>query len=267
MDMVVTTLGGERDMAVDAAVLKAVRGAADPAARLNETLMTELRPTFFLGQLPNLLAGNIAIVHGVTGSARVLLGEEEAGVDTIGIATARIAGGQSDCVLAGAGYNGKRKDILLYLVAAGHALAGEWRPVFEREASGGGIVLGSIGAFLVLEAAAAARARGATPIAKLAALSRTRPCRTMVPRAKRRWTGLWSHLAPQLEPDHLAVISGASGAEPATSAERGFFSGSRCRCGQPGAISDMRPGAVSRQRGDRRTARRAGQAVCAIRRV
>jgi 3-oxoacyl-[acyl-carrier-protein] synthase II len=223
MDMVVTTLGGERDMAVDAAVLKAVSGASDPAATLNETLMTELRPTFFLGQLPNLLAGNIAIVHGVTGSARVLLGEEEAGVDTIGIATARIAGGQSDRVLAGAGYNGKRKDILLYLVAAGHALAGEWRPVFEREASGGGIVLGSIGAFLVLEAAEAARARGATPIAKLAGVVSDATVPDDGAAREATLDRLWSRLAPRLRPDHLAVISGASGAEPATSAERRFL--------------------------------------------
>ncbi len=222
-DMVVTTLGGERDMAVDAAVLKAAVGAPDRASCVSETLMRELRPTFFLGQLPNLLAGNIAIVHGVTGSARVLLGEEQAGVDTLRIAAAQIACGQSDRVLAGAGYNGSRKDTLLYLVAAGHALAGEWRPVFDRTAAGGGIALGSIGAFLLLEAAEAARARGAVPIARLA---------TVVSDAAMPEDGaargamlqrLWSQLAPRLRQERLAVISGASGAEPATSIERRFL--------------------------------------------
>jgi 3-oxoacyl-[acyl-carrier-protein] synthase II len=223
LDTVVTTLGGERDMAVDLAVLRAVRTATDPGACLNEILMTELRPTFFLGQLPNLLAGNIAIVHGVTGSADVLLGEEQAGVDTMRIAAARIGSGQSDCVLAGASYNGSRKDSLLYLVAAGHALSGQSRPVFEREPSGGGIVLGSIGAFLVLEAAAAARERGAQPIAKLTkVVADVAAADDMASRAATLGE-LWSRLEPKLSPEHLAVISGASGAEPATSLEHRFL--------------------------------------------
>jgi 3-oxoacyl-[acyl-carrier-protein] synthase II len=223
MDMVVTTLGGERDMAADAAVLKAARGAADPAACLNETLMTELRPTFFLGQLPNLLAGNIAIIHGVTGSARVLLGEEEAGADTLRLAAARISAGQSDCVLAGASYNGARMDILLYLVSAGHALASEWRPVFERAATGGGIALGSAGAFLVLEAAEAARERGARPIARLTSIVSDTSAPDDLAAREATLQQLWSQLAPQLKPGCLAVISGVSGAEPATSVERRFL--------------------------------------------
>ena len=43
--------------------------------------MSDLRPTLFLAQLSNLLAGNISIVHGVTGSSRTFMGEEAAGVD------------------------------------------------------------------------------------------------------------------------------------------------------------------------------------------
>ena len=38
--------------------------------------MSDLRPTLFLAQLSNLLAGNISIVHGVTGSSRTFMGEE-----------------------------------------------------------------------------------------------------------------------------------------------------------------------------------------------
>ena len=67
MDMIVAAGGGERDLNVDAAILSGMRGAADPAAFLNERLMSDLRPTLFLAQLSNLLAGNISIVHGVTG--------------------------------------------------------------------------------------------------------------------------------------------------------------------------------------------------------
>ena len=47
---------------------------------LNERLMSDLRPTLFLAQLSNLLAGNIAIVHGVSGTSRTFMGEEVAGV-------------------------------------------------------------------------------------------------------------------------------------------------------------------------------------------
>jgi len=45
--------------------------------------MGGLRPTLFLAQLSNLLAGNISIVHGVTGSSRTFMGEEVAGVDAV----------------------------------------------------------------------------------------------------------------------------------------------------------------------------------------
>src|SRR5690348_4763164 len=67
MDMIVAAAGGERDLAVDIAILNAAaKGNSDPGF-LNERLMNGLRPTLFLAQLSNLLAGNIAIVHGVSG--------------------------------------------------------------------------------------------------------------------------------------------------------------------------------------------------------
>ena len=75
--------------------------------------MSDLRPTLFLAQLSNLLAGNIAIVHGVTGSSRTFMGEEAAGVDAARIALARIAAGQSDIALIGGSQNGERKDLLV----------------------------------------------------------------------------------------------------------------------------------------------------------
>src|SRR5713226_2354938 len=81
MDMIVAAGGGERDVAVDAAILTNKSKAANPEAFLNERLMSDLRPTLFLAQLSNLLAGNISIVHGVTGSSRTFMGEEAAGVD------------------------------------------------------------------------------------------------------------------------------------------------------------------------------------------
>jgi len=79
--MIVAAGGGERDIGVDIAILKADANGNSAPGFLNERLMSDLRPTLFLAQLSNLLAGNIAIVHGVTGSSRTFMGEEAAGVD------------------------------------------------------------------------------------------------------------------------------------------------------------------------------------------
>src|ERR1700722_16994278 len=56
MDMITAAGGGERDVAVDSAILSGIRTAANPGAFLNERLLSDLRPTLFLAQLPNLLA-------------------------------------------------------------------------------------------------------------------------------------------------------------------------------------------------------------------
>ena len=88
--MIVAAGGGERDYAVDAAIMSALPSAADPGAYLNEHLLSDLRPTLFLAQLSNLLAGNISIVHGVVGSSRTFMGEEASGTDAVRIACARI---------------------------------------------------------------------------------------------------------------------------------------------------------------------------------
>src|ERR1700690_2864364 len=114
MDMIVAAGGGERDLAVDSTILSGIRGAKDPGAYLNERLMSDLRPTLFLAQLSNLLAGNISIVHGVTGSSRTFMGEEPAGVDAVRVAFARIMSGQSDIALVGGSYNGERPDSLMF---------------------------------------------------------------------------------------------------------------------------------------------------------
>src|SRR5476651_664851 len=112
MDMIVAAGGGERDLAVDSTILSGIQHAKNPGAYLNERLMSDLRPTLFLAQLSNLLAGNISIVHGVTGSSRTFMGEESSGVDAVRIALARIASGQSDIALVGGAHNGERTDLL-----------------------------------------------------------------------------------------------------------------------------------------------------------
>ncbi|MCO5090561.1 beta-ketoacyl-ACP synthase [Bosea sp. (in: a-proteobacteria)] len=167
LQVIVAAGGGERDHAVDAAILEGLRGANEPGAFLNERLMSDLRPTLFLAQLSNLLAGNIAIVHGVTGPSRTFMGEEQAGVDAIRTAHARIAAGQSDLMLVGGAYNAERRDMLLLFELGGYLRRDGFAPVFEREAAPG-LITGSAGAFLVLESAERAAARGARAYAKLA---------------------------------------------------------------------------------------------------
>ncbi|MGO4714546.1 beta-ketoacyl-ACP synthase [Bradyrhizobium sp. 2TAF24] len=219
LDIIATTTGGERDLAVDTAALAGLPGAADTAAFLNDTLMNGLRPTFFLGQLPNLLAGNIAMVHGVGGSARTVLGEESAGADAVGLGFRRVAGGQSDLALVGGACNGERRDLLLFLVAAGQALTADAPAVFAREAHGGGVALGSLGAFLVLESADHAQARGAPPLARLTEVLSEAAPRDAAARAA-SLDALWAQVAPRVDLHHTAILSGATGAEPATGLER-----------------------------------------------
>src|SRR6476661_1119027 len=130
MDMIVAAGGGERDYAVDAAILSAMPSTGDPGAFLNEHLLSDLRPTLFLAQLSNLLAGNISIVHGVVGSSRTFMGEEAAGTDAVRIACARIAAGQGELFLVGGSYNAQRPDVLLHYELGGllwkRPFAGVW---------------------------------------------------------------------------------------------------------------------------------------------
>jgi 3-oxoacyl-[acyl-carrier-protein] synthase II len=221
MDMIVAAGGGERDVAVDSTILSNKGKAADPGAYLNERLMSDLRPTLFLAQLSNLLAGNISIVHGVTGSSRTFMGEEAAGVNAVHIALARIQAGQSELALVGGSHNGERSDLLLLYGAGGHMLRASFKPVWER-APAGGMVLGSLGAFLVLEARSHAEARNAKPLSRLSAVVSERSNRsagTLTAALAR----MWRSLLPQSPAGGIAVISGATGAEPATSEERAWL--------------------------------------------
>ncbi|WP_378950483.1 beta-ketoacyl-ACP synthase [Mesorhizobium sp. ANAO-SY3R2] len=221
MDMVVAAGGGERDEAVDAGVLAASENRADHDMLLNEKLTTELRPTLFLAQLSNLLAGNISIVHKVTGSSRTFMGEEGAGVSAIETAAARIRSGQSTHVLVGGAFQTEHSDMLLGYELAGYLHRGPWKPVWQRQGSeGGGVVSGSGGAFLVLESREHAEGRGQKIYAELGPV--------VSGRAKRRNGGLTSGIAEllaktQLPDGELLTISGASGAHAATAAEKAAF--------------------------------------------
>jgi len=220
-DMIVAAGSGERDLAVDATILEGLPKAENPAAFLNERLMNDLRPTLFLAQLSNLLAGNISIVHGVTGSSRTFMGEEAAGVDAVRIALARIHAGQSELALVGGSHNGERKDLLAQYDFGGFMLKGGYRPVWERGPEGG-FASASLGAFLIIEERAHAERRGAKPLARLVAAFSDR-CERKPGGVRQSLRGLWEKIAPSIASGHYAVFSGASGAEPATGEERAFL--------------------------------------------
>jgi 3-oxoacyl-[acyl-carrier-protein] synthase II len=220
MDMVIAAGGGERDIAVDTSILSALAKGNDAPGFLNERLMSDLRPTLFLAQLSNLLAGNIAIVHGVCGTSRTFMGEEVAGVDAARIALARIAAGESDIALIGGSHNGERKDLLVLYEFGDFNLKDKFAPVWER-AEHGGIALGSGGAFLVIESKPHAQARGAKPFARLTSVvadlcQRKRPG-DVTATLERLWPKLGQITG------NGAIITGATGVEPVTSEERAFL--------------------------------------------
>ncbi len=215
MDLIVAAGGGERDVSVDTQILDASRTRNDRDVMLNEKLTTELRPTLFLAQLSNLLAGNISIVHQVTGSSRTFMGEEGAGMSALQTAVARIKSGQSTHILVGGALNAEHLDICLSYELNGFLKRDGWSPLWARQGSeGGGVITGSGSAFLVLESRAHAEGRGARAYAKLASVSGNQATRN---------GDLEQSISSVLEnvsPSGADIIyTGASGAHDAISAE------------------------------------------------
>ncbi|QEE09385.1 beta-ketoacyl-ACP synthase [Bartonella kosoyi] len=216
MDMIVAASGGERDITVDTQILSKARAVTDHASILNVALSTELRPTLFLAQLSNLLAGNISIVHKVTGSSRTFMGEEGSGLSALQIAVARIKSGQSTHALVGSSYNAQSYDMLLAHELGGLLTHNGWSPVWDRKIHfGGGIITGSGGVFLVLESREHAKKRNARAYAEISQIITDQTDRTKMP--------LKESIATMLKmvgaKDSLA-ISAASGAHEATKAEK-----------------------------------------------
>ncbi|MEX0590736.1 MAG: beta-ketoacyl-ACP synthase, partial [Xanthobacteraceae bacterium] len=94
-----------------------------------------------------------------------------------------------------------------------------YEPVWTRGKNHPGIAVGSIGAFLVIESRAHAEARGARAYAKLSHIAADR-CRRHVDSLQAAVSRLIEGVAPWLASGRYAVLSSASGATPATQAER-----------------------------------------------
>jgi 3-oxoacyl-[acyl-carrier-protein] synthase II len=220
--MVIAAGAGERDAAADEGILTGISSASNPENFLNERLSNDLRPTLFLAQLPNLLAGNISIVHKVTGSSRTFLGEEISGVSAVEIVFRRIRAGQGDIFLVGGASVAGRKDMMLQRAIGGTLWSGEPVSVWARPERGGGTVLGSLGAFLVIESRDHAEARGRKPYARIGAV---------LSQQTRRQPGA-ATAAAQRQFDEIAeagggrpppVLSGATGMAQATAEEQGLL--------------------------------------------
>ncbi|KEQ08093.1 beta-ketoacyl-ACP synthase [Pseudorhizobium pelagicum] len=210
MDMIVAAGGGERDIKVDSLIVDEALKRNDRETLLNEKLTTELRPTLFLAQLSNLLAGNISIVHKVTGSSRTFMGEEAAGISAVETAFHRIKSGQSSHSLVGGAFVAERADILLLVEGIGAHATGDWHPLWQRSSdNGGGMIMGSVGAFLVLESRAHAVERGAHIYATIDAVEGDRGNRDDN-RLEQRLSRL-SGLAMDADPSETLLFSGASG--------------------------------------------------------
>jgi hypothetical protein len=137
--------GGERDEAADQAIIAACDAAGEYEETLNKGLMEQLRPTLFLSQLPNLLAANIALLYGLTGSSVTLMGGVIGGAQAIQLAISRIQSGQASRVLVGGVSNNESNEITAAY----------------------GFHLGSASGFLILESEQAAKARQAPILAQL----------------------------------------------------------------------------------------------------
>ena len=216
MQMFVAAGRGERDNNFDERTLSGVLQAGDPDVFLNERLMSDLRPTLSLAQLTNLVAGNISVVHGVTGASLTFLGEEQSGIDALRIAHARIASGQTDIALVGGSSNAERADVLMVCAMGGFLWSGPFASVWERPARGGGFILGSGAAFVMLEAREHAAARDVEPLASVAGVAAERTRREPGD-VEASLTRLWREVEAGSEP---AVVSGATGVTGVTKEER-----------------------------------------------
>jgi 3-oxoacyl-[acyl-carrier-protein] synthase II len=226
MDLIVAAGGGERDVALDDAVLAALAPLPpeQAAVKLNELLASGLRPTLFLAQLSNLLAGNISIVHGVTGASRSFMGEEQAGADAVRIAAARLAEGNSAIALAGGAYSAPRWDMLMLYNCGGLLRRGPYAPVFSRGAAPGAIS-GTLGAFVIMETAAHARARGARGLARLNTVVSAQARRNADDPGHEAMAQAYARIAPRLGDGVLPVISGCTGVAGPTALEHEVLGG------------------------------------------
>ena len=216
-DMIVAARGSVCDIEVSREVLKMTNDLSDEQAQpiITQYLSDNLRPTLFLTQLPNLLAGNISIVHKITGSSRTLMGEEGAGIAAVQTAHARIRNGQDQIILVGGAFTSECLETLLTMELGGRLYKGEHKPISERMGNNqSGMIMGTVGAFIVLESKTHAQMRKANGYCEIDDV--------ISDNCNRENGGVKNAVEKMMEkiggqPD--AIISGASGMEDVTRQE------------------------------------------------
>jgi 3-oxoacyl-[acyl-carrier-protein] synthase II len=161
-------------------------------------------------------------VHGIKASSRTFMGEEMAGLAAVENCWRRIAAGQADLVLVGGALNAEREDLLLGFELGQNLWQGPYAPVWGRRDAGGGMILGSVGAFLVLEARSHAEARQVRPYARIVDVATNRDGRC-AGELTQSLIGLFEGMRSHELQGPLPILSGASGVEPATSGETAFL--------------------------------------------
>ncbi|MEJ2123669.1 MAG: beta-ketoacyl-ACP synthase II, partial [Alphaproteobacteria bacterium] len=118
----------------------------------------------------------------------------------------------------------EREDQLLIFELGKQLWQGAHKPVWARHGAGGGMVLGSLGAFLVIEAREHAEARGARGYARISGAVSGRSGREIGSEAA-SLRALFNAMDVKLPLSELPVMSGASGVEPTLAAELAFLRG------------------------------------------
>ena len=236
--------GGERDLMVDQTILEGV-GAAPDGRRSSSTSgspTTSARrsswPSFPTSSPATSPSSTRSPARRAPSWAR-----NWPSVSAVEIAARRIAADQGDIFLVGGAVLAERKDVLLVLAGAGWAWHGDPVSVWARPEKGGGAMMGSVGAFLVLEAREHAEKRGKTPYARLGTVLSGRSRREPGQAAADRRRAVRD--APQgSRRPALAVISGANGVLRPTREERDWLAGLKAA----GAIDTVRGAAQHARR-------------------
>lgn len=168
-------VGSSKEASDPVPVLEATLVARNPdgsvdMARLGEQASSVFYPLFYVEGLQAASLFYISQAHGLKGANCYFAGGAEASAIAVGRAFRAIRRGEADVALAGGFDDGSfwwnmvKFDTLGLLTGRNDLGAAACRP-WDAERDGG--VLGEGGAFLVLESADAARARGATPYAEI----------------------------------------------------------------------------------------------------
>ena len=111
------------------------------------------------------------------------------------------------------------------LMEFGHTLwQGEPGSVWSREDTDGGMVMGSAGAFLILESRQHAEARGAKPYARINKVVSDR-CNRQAGAARQVADSLFEKISDQVPKGPLPVLSGCCGVQPQLNEEHDFLKG------------------------------------------